>query len=187
MTEAEYLAYERSPERSQEARSELFADGEVREMSGVKRAHSFLVRNLVQAVRSFLNEEQFELHSESVKFRPPRCRYFYPDVMVAPSPPAVLDSHDDVLLNPVFVAEVLSRSTESVDRGEKQDCYLNTPSVLEYWLVAQDAVRVERHHRSADGSWEFAVYEDAAADVPLGALGWTVGLGALYRRVPLPA
>ena len=188
MTEAQYLAFERSPERAQEAQAELFANGEVREMSGVKRAHSFLVQDLVQEVRGFLDETRFELHSESVKFRPPRCRYFYPDVQVTPSPPAVLDAHDDVLLNPVFITEVLSRSTEATDRGEKQVCYLNTPSVLEYWLVAQDAVRVERHHRTRpDGAWDFAEYDGPAAKVPLPVLGGAVSLAKLYRRVDLDA
>ena len=82
---------------------------------------------------------------------------------------------------------MLSDSTEHVDRGEKQTCYLNTPSVLEYWLIAQNRVRVERHHRAdAASEWRFDTYEDRAASVPLPALGGAVDVGALYRRA-LPA
>ena len=185
-TEAEYLAYERAPTRANAARTELHLDGTLHEMSGVLRPHSLLVRDLNREVDQFLDEETFELHSESVKFRPPRCAFYYPDIMVVPNPPEMLDEVGDVVRNPVFVAEVLSRSTEATDRGEKQDCYLNTPSVSEYWLVSQDTVRVERHHREPGGDWDFTEYRDRAASVPLPALGGAVSLDRLYRRA-LPA
>ena len=183
LTEAAYLARERDPARAEEPRSELFANGEVREMSGVKRPHGLLVGELHFRLRSLIDPDRFEVYSSDMKFRPPRCRYFYPDDMVTPSPPRMPAGVDDIVLNPLFVAEVLSNSTEAVDRGEKQDCYLNTPSVLEYWLIAQDAVRVERHHRdAAGGAWRFEQYADRTASVPLPALGGAVRLAELYRQ-----
>ncbi len=186
-TQAEYLAHERSVERSQAARTELLADGTIREMSGVRRPHSLLVQDLTQSIRGFLDEDLWELHTESLKFRPPTCAFYYPDGMVLPNPPEFLDEVGDVVRNPLFVAEVLSPSTEALDRGEKQDCYLNTPSALEYWLIAQDAVRIERHHRpDAESPWGFEMYDDRAGSVPLPALGGTVAVGNLYRRA-LPA
>ena len=186
-SQSEYLAFERSPERASEARVELHADGKLVEMSGASFRHQLLVQDLTQSVRDFLDEEAFAACSEGMKFRPPACRFFYPDVMVPPNPPQFLDEVGDVVRNPVFVAEVLSDSTEATDRGEKQVCYLNTPSVLEYWLVSQDRVCVERHFRT-DGTsdWEFEEYEDRAASVPLPALGGAVSLARLYRRA-LPA
>ena len=189
VSQAEYLAFERSPERANEARAELLADGTIREMSGARLPHQRLVQDLVQSIRAFLDEERFEVVSESVKFRPPRCRFYYPDAMVLPNPPELLDEAGDVVRNPVFVAEVLSTSTEALDRGEKRRCYLNTPSVLEYWLIDQDAARVERFHRpDRAAGWDAAaeVYEDRAAAVPLPALGGGVTVGDLYRRA-LPA
>ena len=184
MTEAEFLAYERDPARALEPKSELFAGGEVREMPGVSFAHGRVVTALEKAVDRFLDEDRFERVSSDIRFRPPACRFFYPDLMVAPNPPLALDEERDVLLNPVFVAEVSSDSTASTDRGEKQTCYLNTPSVLEYWLVAQDRVRVERHHRPAAGAaWGFDAHEDRGGEVPLPALGGAVSLAALYRQV----
>ena len=182
-TQAEYLAYERSPERANEARTELHADGRLHEMSGARRSHSLLVQDLTQTVRTFLNEDLWEYHATDLKFRPPRCRFFYPDGMVLPNPPQMLDEVGDVVRNPLFVGEVLSDSTEAMDRGEKQVCYLNTPSVREYWLIAQDAVRVERHHRpDAATAWAFEEYDDRSASVPLPGLGGAVPLAALYRR-----
>ena len=187
LSEAAYLARERDPARADEPRSELFANGEVREMSGGKRPHNLLVGELYHLLKLLVGRGPFEVYGGGLKFRPPRCRYFYPDNLVTPSPPRMPPNFDDIVLNPLFVGEVLSNSTEAVDRGEKQDCYLNTPSVLEYWLIAQDAVRVERHHRdAAGGAWRFEEYTDRAAAVPLPALGGAVSLNELYRQA-LPA
>lgn len=186
-TEAEYLARERSPERAGEARTELLADGTLHEMSGVRLAHSRLVSKLSHLIAGFLDEDRFEVHTESLKFRPPNCAFYYPDVMVLPNPPELFDEVTDVVRNPVFVAEVLSPSTEQRDRGEKQTCYLNTPSVREYWLVAQDAVRVERFHRpDAAADWALETVADRTASVPLPGLGGEVAVADLYRRA-LPA
>ena len=82
---------------------------------------------------------------------------------------------------------MLSESTEATDRGEKFDCYLNTPSVREYWMIAQDRVRVERWHRpDAATGWAEEVYDDRGGAVPLPGLGGAVGVGPLYRKA-LPA
>ena len=184
MTEAAYLARERDPTRVLEPRSELFANGEVREMAGASFAHDGVKSRLEKEVDRFLDDDRFTRFTSEVKFRPPSCRFFYPDLMVAENPPLALDGERDVLRNPVFVAEVLSDSTEDVDRGEKQTCYLNTPSVREYWLLAQDRARVERHHRpDAAAGWAFEVYEDRGGEVPLATLGGAVNLAVLYRQV----
>ena len=185
-TEEEYLAFERSDARASEARVELHAGGKLFEMPGTTLVHQALVQDLNFEVRLFLDEDRFVPMAEGVKFRPPACRFFYPDVMVTPNPPRMLDEVGDVVRNPLFVAEVLSPSTEATDRGEKQACYRNTPSVLEVWLVSQDAVRLERHHRVPGGDWQFTEYDDRAASVPLSPLGGAVRLGRLYRRA-LPA
>ena len=155
-------------------------------MAGTRISHNLLVQDLTAEVRRFLDEDAFLALSEAIMFRPPACRFYYPDVMVVPNPPELLDERGDVVRDPIFVAEVLSDGTEHVDRGEKRTCYLNTPSVLEYWLVPQDAVRVERHHRVPGGDWEFAEYDDRSASVPLPALGGAVPLDRLFRRALPP-
>ena len=133
----------------------------------------------------FADEDRWEIYTGDTKFRPPLCRYFYPDYMLTPSPPRLADAENDVLLDPKFLAEVLSRTTGDVDRGDKLRCYRGTPSVLEYWLVRQDRVHVERHHRPAEGgTWDVTEYAGRDAAVPLPFLGGTVPLAALYRRVP---
>ena len=64
---------------------------------------------------------------------------YYPDVMVVCGPAA----HRLYEQNPTFVVEVLSRSTEDVDRREKAQAYATGTSLRQYVLVDPDHRRVE--------------------------------------------
>ena len=59
----------------------------------------------------------------------------------------------DVVLNPLLIVEVLSRSTEGCDRGKKFERYRAMPSFREYLLVHQDRRHGEHYSKQDDGSW----------------------------------
>jgi Uma2 family endonuclease len=82
-------------------------------------------------------------------------RYVYPDVVVVCGGMRSEADTKDVLANPTVIVEVLSRSTEAYDRGEKWEAYQRLASLTDYVLVAQAAVRVEHYAREADGSWKY--------------------------------
>lgn len=65
----------------------------------------------------------------------------------------------DVLTNPTVIVEVLPRSTETYDRGDKWEAYQRLPSLTDYLLVAQAQARIEHYRREADGSWRYRVLE----------------------------
>jgi Uma2 family endonuclease len=64
---------------------------------------------------------------------------YYPDVMVVCGPAA----HRLYEQNPTLVVEVLSRSTEDVDRREKAQAYSTSTSLRQYILVDPDHRRIE--------------------------------------------
>ena len=74
--------------------------------------------------------------------------FYIPDVMVACGSLAedVLDQQ--YLTNPCMVVEVLSPSTEAIDRREKALNYRHLPSLEEYLLVAQRSTEVTVSRRS---------------------------------------
>jgi Uma2 family endonuclease len=83
-------------------------------------------------------------------------RATYPDVSMVCGP-IELDPDDrsgTTITNPALLVEVLSPSTEDVDRGSKWRDYQRIPSLQEYVLVNQEP-RVEIYHRLASGSWEY--------------------------------
>ena len=85
--------------------------------------------------------------------------YTYPDVMAFCGEPQYLDSEVDTLLNPTMIAEVLSATTESYDRGRKFDHYRRLASLKEYVLVAQDEVEVGAFYSSGRRLGSLRVYE----------------------------
>ena len=62
----------------------------------------------------------------------------FPDAMVICDEPEMFENRNDMVLNPSLVIEVLSKSTESYDRGEKFLRYRSLPSFKEYVLISSD-------------------------------------------------
>ena len=85
----------------------------------------------------------------------------------------------DVVLNPRVVFEVLSKSTESYDRGEKQAGYLALASVEHLVLVSQREPRVEVYTREAAGSFHYQVF-GAGSTVELRGINVTIPVDDLY-------
>lgn len=108
--------------------------------------------------------------------------YTYPDVVVVCGEPQFADTHVDMLLNPTVLVEVLSESTELIDRRQKLAQYRALPSVRDYLLVAQDAPRIERYTRQEAG-WLYADVTGLDGIVTLDAIGCKLALREVYRKV----
>lgn len=175
----EYLAAERSAPRM---RSE-WIDGEVREMTGATHAHNVLCVNLVTLLAGALRGRDFFAYANDMKVRIPKGPYYYPDVVVVPDPPAFEDDRRDIVFNPLVVVEVLSPSTEEVDRSEKLDAYRSIPSVTDYLLMAQDTCRVDQHTRGENDRWGLTIHRELVDVVRLPSLGCEVPLRDVYERV----
>lgn len=177
----EYLACERASEWKHE-----WIGGDVREMTGGNRSHATIAGNLQGMLWSILKGRPFSAYPSDMRVRIPDGPYYYPDVVVAPDPPRLEDEHRDTLLNPLVVVEVLSPSTESIDRGEKLDNYGRIASVTDYLLVSQDRVRVDHCRREGEGVWRVTIVTDPRARIALEAIGCELPLAEIYDRV-LPA
>jgi Uma2 family endonuclease len=74
--------------------------------------------------------------------------FYVPDVMVACGPFTEDVLNAKWLTEPCVVVEVLSPSTESIDRREKALNYRHIPSLEEYILIAQRTMEVTVFSRS---------------------------------------
>ena len=89
---------------------------------------------------------------------------YYPDVMAACGPEPADKCVEDA---PCLVVEVLSPSTERIDRHEKLDRYKQVPSLGTYLIIAQEERRVDRHWRDANGEWRHeAIVEQGTIPLP---------------------
>ena len=180
MTEAEYLAFE---ERSRERHE--FVDGALRLMSGTTRAHNGIAQNFVLALTPKARKKSCRTSVEGVKLRLSHVssnRYYYPDFMIACGPES---SNPSIEENPRMVVEILSKSTTHIDRGEKFETYLRTPSLQRYALVHQTSRTVEVCERAVD-SWTYRLLEETGAfDVP--CIGARITLEDVFEGVTFPA
>jgi Uma2 family endonuclease len=82
----------------------------------------------------------------------------------------------------MILLEVLSKSTESDDRGPKLDCYRTIASVRAVLLVAQDEPEVTVYERRADGSWSQAIHTGGIASLPW--IACALALEEVYEDLP---
>jgi Uma2 family endonuclease len=175
MTAAEYLAWEREQSDKHE-----YHHGEVFAMSGGSPRHNLLAGEAIVQLGIVVRSHGCRVltSDQRVAFVPDE-HYVYPDAAVVCGEPKLQPGTTDVLLNPRVVVEVLSRSTEAYDRGEKWEGYQGISSLTDYVLVSQRAVRVEHYQRQADGSWQYRTL--AAGEILTLSNGATVALDVLYE------
>ena len=89
----------------------------------------------------------------------------------------------DALTNPALIIEVLSKSTEGYDRGDKFTHYKSIPNFQEYLLVAQHRPHVTHLVKQADGSWNQREYNELDAVVKLASLDCDLSLREIYEAV----
>jgi Uma2 family endonuclease len=178
----EYLELERTSNVRHE-----YLDGEIREMPGGNETHSRLKVNVVTSLQIALRETSAcWLYNSDLKIKLPNSKiYTYPDASVVVGEPLFETTKDESLLNPTLIVEVLSKSTESYDRGDKFEMYQTIESFREYLLVSQRAYRVEHYVRQTDDSWLLRTYRGLEASVTLPSIHCALALADIYNRITL--
>jgi len=181
MSESEYLSFEaQSPTRHEYVAGEVFA------MTGTTMRHNAVALNLVSTLRTHLKGSQCRAFMSDVRVRVQRQgAYYYPDIVVNCSDAGQSEDLDAVTItDPVLIVEVLSPSTEAIDRREKLIAYRTLPSLVEYVLVSTDRARVEVHRLDGDGKWVKIEY---AGDEPVAlmSVGLNIAMRSVYEDVPV--
>ncbi|HTN92936.1 MAG TPA: Uma2 family endonuclease [Sorangium sp.] len=176
----EYLALERASEQKHE-----YANGEIFAMSGCSREHSLLAGSVQRELGNALLERPCEVHTSDMRVKIPSAgRYVYPDASVVCGDPVFEDAEVDTLMNPNVIVEVLSDASEAYDRGDKFAQYRSVPSITDYVLVSQKAVRIEHFQRQPDGRWLLSIL-GPGAQLALESIGVVIEVDRVYLKVPL--
>jgi Uma2 family endonuclease len=108
--------------------------------------------------------------------------WFVADLAVSCTP---LQPGQQLMRDPVLIAEVLSPSTIAVDRQEKIPEYRQLPSVQE--ILAIDSVRVFAEVMRREGDrWITEIVQGLGATLSLPSIGLTVSMADLYEGIELP-
>jgi Uma2 family endonuclease len=148
----EFLAWEpKQPRRYEFVNSHVFA------MAGASRAHGTIATNLVALVRPALRGKGCGIYVADMKVAVPDVPAVrYPDIVVTCDPRDLADEH--MTRFPILLVEIVSSSTETLDRGSKFAEYRTISSVQEYALVDSRSLHVEVFRRRDVTRWFFEEY-----------------------------
>jgi Uma2 family endonuclease len=163
-TYAEYLGFEASSNVKHE-----FLDGQIYAMAGGTPEHAALAAAVVTLLGPQLRGGECRPYSSDLRVRTPSGLTTYPDVTVICGR-GEIDAIDSLAItNPSVIVEVLRRSTEEYDSGEKFEHYKTIPSLREYLLVSHRERTVEIRSREADGWRTTVVREGEIAELSIRA------------------
>jgi Uma2 family endonuclease len=162
--------------QGREGRYEL-VENRVVMMARVSLAHGLIVGNVYTALRNQLSRAQWMVLTDfGVDVSPRTLRY--PDVLVAK---ASKSYKDFTATEPVFIAEVLSPSTETVDLGDKLAEYARLPSLAAYVVLAQSEPKAWVWLRVEGNFVPPTVLSGRDAVLSVAALGLTIELADIYE------
>ena len=125
-------------------------------------------------------KQDYRVYKSDVLICTPEEIGYYPDVFV------LKDSSFDtprVKRRPSIIVEVLSSSTESIDRGEKLRNYRSIPSLEQYVLLSQNEPLAEVYSKRNDGTWQHEILVDDAV-LEFSSIGFSLPLTVLYENLP---
>lgn len=154
-----------------------YVGGDVYAMVGASARHNLISGNLFSAIRSqihgtgcqvFINDMKAHIKATGMD-----C-FYYPDIMLCCS-----DNENNAYYreHPCMIVEVLSESTERIDRREKFFAYTQIESLQEYILVDQNKQFIEHFKRQND--WQPDII--TSGDLVLECIDVGVSFDAIYE------
>ena len=183
-TPEEYLALERASDTKHE-----YLDGQIYAMAGASPTHNQICFNTIVAVGTQIIDSSCIGYTSDQKIRTdPMDLFSYPDLTIVCGEPVFHDEHQDVILNPTIIIEVLSPRTENYDRSTKLDRYQDIRTLRDYILISQNRPCVEHYVRQkGKRQWLFTIETDPAAEIEIASIKCKLKLADVYNRVKSPS
>lgn len=178
LTSEEYLQFEQDSPIKHEYRY-----GQAYAMAGASNNHVTVAVNLVALLRSHVRGKGCRVYTSDTKAHIEKLDiYYYPDVIVS------CDQRDRAFPNFLryhcIIAEVLSDSTEAFDRGDRFADYREMDSLLEYILISQTRMRIDRFWRNAKAEWVLSSFSETDS-LHLNSIDFSCRVAEIYEDVDL--
>jgi len=180
-TREEYLDFEVASEERHE-----YVNGEIRLTTGGTPNHNEITSNLLVALKLQIKGKPYRIFvTDQRLWVPNRNLHTYPDVMVVEKPLQLQTGRTDTVINPCFIAEVLSKSTQDYDHGEKFSAYRTIDSFREYLLIDQYSIHIEHYVKTAANQWLLSEYDDPNITLSLNAFEAQIEIVTLYENIDI--
>jgi Uma2 family endonuclease len=161
-----------------------FINGQIIKMPYAKGPHNIIAVNMMaQLVHELEDEDYFVFNSDQLVYFPSLDSGVYADALAVCEKPLYWDDNELLLINPVLVVEVLSKSTSKYDRTGKFEKYKTLESFREYVLIRQDECYAEVWFRESPGRWQETIVTDINQILPLQSVGVNLPMQKVYKRI----
>ncbi len=162
-----------------------YDDGVIVAMSGGTLNHGIISNNINTALNNALNSQDagcISINGDVKIYLEQANAVVYPDGMVICGPVETSGQDKNAVTNPVLIVEVLSKSTESYDRGEKFHKYCSLPSFKEYILIDQQKPVIDTLFRDTASYWKMVTTIGMEKSLYIHTLDCHIPLAGIYRN-----
>lgn len=150
-------------------------------MINASRPHGRVAKNIVLELGRLLDPDRFDINFADFAVETP-VGVRSPDIVVD----RTTQRRDLSTAAPIFIAEVLSPSTQGTDFTEKLAEYIAIDTLQTYLICSQDEPRAWVWTRQGNGSWPRLPSEMVGRDdaIALGGLDVELSMAAVFRGIP---
>jgi Uma2 family endonuclease len=177
----EYLEMERADENKNE-----YYHGQVLAMSGTSLKHTVIEGNVIIDIGSFLKGKACKILTSSIRVgTPSHDSYMYPDASIVCGDPELEDDKFDTLTNPSVIFEILSPSTNSIDKGRKFSFYQAIPSLQEYIMIDSVKKLIQIARKQSDNSWQIEILNEKNDSLFIRTINYHLTFEKIYESTGL--
>jgi len=178
---AEYLQLEETAAYKNE-----YQDGEIVPMTGGTTDHNKIALNFAAYLKFALKGQKYNIFIGDVKLWIAQYRQAtYPDVMLIEGEPIYYETGKTTITNPRLIVEVLSKSTQNYDQGDKFLYYRSLPELQEYILISQSRPYIMQYNKTEENKWLLTEYEGENASLSLTSVNFDLSFQEIYEGVTL--
>lgn len=170
----EYLEGEKTtPVKHEFVNGIVYAMGGASDIHGIISGNAFATihANLPGSCQVFMSDMKLQTKKDN-----DQC-FYYPDILVSCEES---DNNKYYREKPLLIIEVLSPSTERIDRTEKRERYQLIPELQEYVLIAQEYPKIEIYRRN--NAWRGEEYF-IEHSFKLDSINMEFEVADIYRRI----
>jgi Uma2 family endonuclease len=165
-----------------------FINGNIIKMPYAKGPHNIIAANISAEMKiacRALPTKYVIFSSDQQIYFPSLEEGVYADALAVCERPIYWDEEKLLLINPIIVVEVLSKSTQKYDRTSKFTKYKTLESIKEYILIRQDKYYAEIWYQKAPGLWQETIVKELNGELLLQSIGVSIAMENIYEHVEL--
>ena len=163
-----------------------FINGKIVKMPYARGPHNIISASIsAELIFAFKQKKTnyYVFGSDQKIYLPTLDEGVYADSLAVCEKPLYWDDNDLLLINPMIVVEVLSKSTSKYDRTSKFDKYKTLESFKEYVLIEQNKCYAEVWYREKPGLWHETIITDMEGLLPLQSVDVQIEMKEIYRNI----